>query len=161
MTDTIHSAFRTGAELLARENCKYTETHRSHGISQEDWDLLTRAEHWTPDESRAIRSILASVIEVCMTIVAMPAVPLPGQYAAAVIAIVVAPPNRIIAAFRCPDTFDAVAAAGITEPFEVKPMRPEQIIALVMLYSGGYGGQPPMERLPREVREIQKKELSR
>ena len=159
MTQQIHSAFRSGAEILAKANCRYTAVHRAHGISQTEWELLTQEEHWTQDEARQIRSILSSVIEVCMSVIAMPAVPLPGQYAAAVISICVAPANRIIAAFKCPDTFDATAAAGVTEPFEVKPMRPEQIIALVLAYSGGYGGQPAMERLPREVAEMHKMEL--
>lgn len=161
MTHSLHTAFRHGAEILARGNLKYGEVHRSHGISKDDWELLTQEDHWTPDQSRAIRAILASVIEIAMTITAMPAVPLPGQYAAAVIAIVVSPANRIMAAFRCPDTFDAVGAAGVTEPYEVRPMPREQMISLVMAYSGGYGGQPPMERLPREIAEATKKELAK
>lgn len=161
MTQTLHSAFRQGAEVLARANCLYSDIHRGYGLSKDDWELLTKETHWTPDETRAIRAILASVIEISMTIAAMPATPLPGQYAAAVIAIVVSPANRIMAAFRCPDTFDAVSAAGITEPFEVKPMAREQMISLVMAYSGGYGGQPAMERLPREIEELKKKELSK
>jgi len=161
VTSPLHNSFRAGAERLARANCEYQEIHRSHGISHEDWALLTQEEHWTPDQSRSVRSILASVIEVCMTIVALPAVPLPGQYAAAVIAICVSPANRMIAAFKCPDTFDAGFAAGIEQPFQVVPMRPEQMIALVMAYSGGYGGQPALGRLPQEVSEIQKKELAK
>ena len=158
MTDQLHRSFRHGAETLARPYCEY---HRAHGISQKEWDLLTQEEHWTPDQSRQIRSILASVIEVCMSVVAMPPSPLPGQYCAAVIAIIVAPANRIIAAYKCPDTFDAVAAAGISEPLEVKPVRPETMVSLVMAYSGGFGGQPPMERLPREIEEIVKKDAEK
>ena len=109
----IHSSFRLGAESLVRGSTKYTELHRSHGISQADWTLLTQDEPWTPEQVRQIRSILAGVIEVCMTIAGLPPVPLPGQYAAAVIAICVGPANRFLAAQKVPDTFDAIAASGL------------------------------------------------
>ena len=160
MTMQLHQAFRAGAEILARNNCTYGSQHQSHGLNESEWNLLTQREHWTADESRRIRSILAAVVEVCMTTMAMPAQPLPAQYVAAVIAIIVAPANRIMAAFKAPDTFDATSAAGLTEPFEIKPVRPEQMISLVMAYSGGYGGQPAMDMLPREVLEMTKAELN-
>lgn len=154
----IHSAFRLGAEVLARRDGAYSENHRSHGIMETDWELLTQSEPWTPEQTRKIRGILAQVIEVAMTIAGMPAVPLPGQYAAAVIAITVAPANRLLAAMRVPDTFDAVAASGLAEPIEIRPMRPETLMALVMAYSGGLGLEPPMQRLPVAVTEVMKRE---
>lgn len=153
---SVHRAFRIGAEALAAAN-EYQELHRSYGLLQADWDLLTQERHWLPEEARRIRSILANVVEVSMTIAGMPAVPLPGQYVAAVIAIVVAPANRLVAATRVPDTFDAVAASGLMQAFEVRPMRPEQMMALVMAYSGGFGDEP-MPRLGDEVVEHMKKE---
>jgi len=160
MSSSIHSAFRAGAAALARGDA-YGELHRSYGLIQDDWRLLTQEEHWTPDESRRIRSILASVIEVALTIAGMPALPLPGQYAAAVIALVVSPANRIVACAKVPDTFDAVAASGLHQEFEIKRMAPEQMISLVVAYSGGLGGEPPLERLPVEVSELMKKESAK
>jgi len=157
MSSSIHMAFRAGAAALARGNA-YGELHRSYGLIQDDWRLLTQEEHWNPDEARRVRSILASVIEVALTIAGMPALPLPGQYAAAVISLVVAPANRIVACVKVPDTFDAVAASGLHQEFEIKRMAPEQMIALVVAYSGGLGGEPPLERLPVEVSEMMKKE---
>jgi len=156
----IHVAFRGGAAQLARGSA-YGELHRSYGLIADDWRLLTQDEHWNPDEARRIRSILASVIEVSLTISGMPAVPLPGQYAAAVIAIVVAPANRIVACMKVPDTFDAVSASGLHQEFEIRRMKPEQMIALVLAYSGGLGGEPPMERLPVEIKEMMKKESAK
>jgi len=155
--NNIHSAFRRGAEQLAQGQC-YTDLHRSYGILEPDWSLLTQDRYWSPDESRRIRSILAGVIEVSLTIAGMPAVPLPGQYCAAVIAIVVAPANRIVACTKVPETFDAVSASGLFQAFEIRPMRSEQMISLVLAYSGGLGGEPPMQRLPAEVAAVMKKE---
>jgi len=156
----IHRAFRGGATQLARGDA-YGELHRSYGLGADDWRLLTQDEHWTPDDARRIRSVLASVIEVALTIAGMPAVPLPGQYAAAVIAIVVSPSNRLVACMKVPDTFDAVSASGLHETFEVRRMLPEQMIALVLAYSGGLGGEPAAERLPIEVKDIMRKESAK
>ena len=157
----IHKAFRLGAEVLAQNNCKYSSLHKGHGIEQAQWDLLTQKEFWTPDQARQIRSVLANVIEVCMTISGMPAMPLPGQYCAAVIAICVAPVNRLVACTKAPDTFDADAASGILGTHEVKDMSVQQLMSLVMAYSGGFPGEPPAHKLPREVKEIMKNEAKR
>jgi hypothetical protein len=152
----LHMSFRLGAESLVRGSTDYTELHRSHGITQADWDLLSQNEPWTPEQVRQVRSVLASVIEVCMTIAGLPPVPLPGQYAAAVIAIVVAPANRFLAAQKVPETFDAVSASGLEGAIDIKPVRQETMFGLVMAYSGGYGGEP-MKRLPSEANELRKK----
>lgn len=153
----IFTAFRAGAMQLAMGDA-YGELHRQYGLMEADWALLTTEEHWTPDESRRVRSILASVIEVALTISGMPAVPLPGQYAAAVIACVVSPANRLVACMKVPDTFDAVAASGLFDKFEVRRTPPEQMIALVVAYSGGLGGEPPADRLPVDINDIVRKE---
>lgn len=152
----IHRAFRQGAQKLAHANCEYTTLHKSHGIEEHQWKLLTQEEYWSPDESRQMRSLLASVIEVSMTIAGMPAIPLPGQYVAAVIAEVVAPVNRLIACTKAPDTFDALAASGLTGTYEVKPMTSQQLMGLVIAYSGNYNREPMAHRLPGEVKEQMK-----
>jgi len=148
----IHTAFRRGATILAQGQ-SYGDIHREMGLLEPDWTLLTSDEHWTPAESRRIRSVLAGVIEVALTIA--------GQYAAAVIAIVVSPANRLVACYKVPETFDAVAASGLHADFEVRPMRPEQMMALVLAYSGGLGGEPPVERLNAEVVDMIKKEKAK
>lgn len=155
----IHSAFKAGASMLARDSMRYGEIHREHGISQPEWDLLTQEEFWTPEQYRGVRSILANVCEVSMTVAGLPAAPLPGQYVAALIAIVVSPANRIMAAHKAPETFDAVGAAGITESYVIRPMPREQMISLVMAYSGGYGGEPALNKLPQEVSEMAQAEV--
>jgi hypothetical protein len=149
----IHYAFKVGAKQLAFNQRQYSELHKSHGIEPSHWELLTQEEYWTPDQARQIRSILASVIEVSMTIAGMPAVPLPGQYAAALIAEVVAPANRMIACIKCPDTFDAYNASGIMETFEVKDMPKQQLMSLVLAYSGDYDREPDAHKLPRAIAE--------
>ena len=149
--NTIHRAFQIGAQKLAASQCRYTSLHKSHGIVEADWDLLTQEEYWTPDVARKMPSIMSSVCEVSMTIAGMPAVPLPGHYIAALIAEVVAPCNRMMACYKAPDTFDADLASGVMGTHEVKPMSREQLMALTLLYSGGFAEEPAAHRLPRDV----------
>ena len=149
----LHSAFKIGARRIAKDDKQYTDLHKAHGIEQAHWELLTQGEYWTPDQSRAIRSILANVIEVSMTIAGMPAIPLPGQYVAALIAEVVAPCNYMIAAVKAPDTFDATDASGLLGGAEVRTMEYQQLMALVIAYAGGYGEEPHGHQLPRSVKE--------
>jgi hypothetical protein len=151
MTLDIHQAFRQGAQRLAANECRYTTLHKSHGIEEHHWEVLTSTEYWSIEESRQMRSVLASVIEVSMTIAGMPAIPLPGQYVAAVIAEVVSPCNRMLACMKAPDTFDAVQASGILGTHEIVDMPYQQLMGLVIAYSGGYPGEPSASKLPREV----------
>lgn len=157
----IHKAFQRGAQLLAANNCKYTDLHKGHGIDQHHWELLTQPDYWSPDQARQMRSILASVLEVSMTISGMPAIPLPGQYLAALIAEVVAPQNRMVACTKAPDTFDADLASGILGTHEIKSMPVEQLMSLVMAYSGGFPGEPSAHRLPKDVSETMKREAKK
>lgn len=151
----LHSAFKYGARKLAKDNCAYSELHKGHGIQEDHWRLLTSTEYWTQQEARQIRAILANAIEVSMTIAGMPAIPLPGQYVAAFIVEVVAPCNRYLAAIMAPDTFDAVDASGLLSTHEVKTMPREQMLALVLAYSGGYDGEPNASRVPKAVEATQ------
>lgn len=149
----LHSAFKIGARRIAKDEKRYTDLHKAHGIEQAQWELLTQREYWTPDQSRAIRSVLSNVIEVSMTIAGMPAVPLPGQYVAALIAEVVAPCNYMIAAVKAPDTFDATDASGLLGGMEVRSMEYPQLMALILAYAGGYGDEPKGAELPRELED--------
>ena len=153
----IHKAFQHGAQILAKDQNKYTALHKGHGIDQHHWDILTQDEYWSPDQSRQMRSILASIAEVSMTIAGMPAIPLPGHYIAALIAEVVAPCNRMMACVKAPDTFDADIASGILGTHEIKDMSVQQLMSLVLAYSGGFPGEPPAHRLPPEVKETIKR----
>jgi hypothetical protein len=157
----LHRAFRQGAEILAGTNYEYTSLHRGSGITPQDWELFTQAEFWTTEQSTKIRGILGQCVEACMTISGMPATPLPGQYVAAVIAILVSPPNRMVACTKAPETFDAYNASGLEVPFEIVEMKREQLMALVMAYSGGYAGEPVAGRLPKEVTALRKKKVEK
>jgi hypothetical protein len=151
----LHDAFMIAAMKIAQEERKYLDLHKAHGIEQSHWELITQDEYWTADQARAVRSILANVVEISMTIAGLPPIPLPGQYVAAVIATVVSPCNRVLACMKAPDTFDALDASGLLSNAgeETKPMSPQQLLALTMAYSGGYKGEPISERLPKKVAE--------
>ena len=92
-----------------------------------------------------------------MTIAGMPAIPMPGQYAAALIAEVVAPCNRFLACTKAPDTFDAVDASGILGTHEIKPMSTQQLMALTLAYSGGLQNEPQAHKLPKEMKETKRR----
>ena len=105
-----------------------------------------------------MRSIIANAVEVSMTIAGMPPVPLPGQYVAAFIAQCVSPCNRLLACTKVPDTFDALLASGLEGTYESKPMTFEQMVSLVIAYSGDLVGEPAAHKLPLEVVEKVKQE---
>ncbi len=157
MNVDIHKAFRHGAEILAKAHCEYTTLHKGHGIDQAHWDLLTQKEYWSPDQTRQIRSILANVIDVSMTIAGMPAIPLPGQYTAAIISEIVSPANRLLACVKAPDTFDAEAASGMMQTHAIQPMGVQQLMSIVIAYSGHYDKEPHAHGLPREIVDHVKK----
>jgi hypothetical protein len=149
----VFESFRAGAKVLAKAGREYTELHKSHGIDQTEWELLTQNEYWTADQAREVRTVLANIIEVSMTIAGMPAIPLPGQYVAAVIAECVAPCNRLVAVTKSPDTFDAADASGLLQTSEVKDMTKQQLMALVIFYSGSGTKEPGANKLPKSVGE--------
>jgi hypothetical protein len=152
----VHDAFMIGAMKIAQNERQYMDLHKSHGIEQSHWELITQEEYWTSDQARAVRSILANVLEVSMTIAGIPPTQLPGQYVAAVIATVVSPCNYMVACLKAPDTFDALDTSGIMSAVDEqpKPMGVNQIMSLVMAYSGGYKGEPTGSRLPKPMAEV-------
>jgi hypothetical protein len=153
----LHDAFMIGALQLAKDQKAYSDLHKSHGIEETHWNLITQKEYWTPDQQRAVRSILANVLEISMTIAGMPPVPLPGQYVAAVIATVVSPCNRMVAAMKAPDSFDAFDASGLIggeHKDEPDKMKFQQLISLVIAYSAGYRGEPMSQRMEPKIAEL-------
>lgn len=126
-----------GAMEIAAYGKEHTPAHAAVGFSAEEWDLLTTPTPWTPEQRRQVRSVLAEAVSVTLTLAGLPSEPLPGQYVAAVIAQLVAPANRLVAAYRAPECFDAISASGLIAATEVRPMGPEQMVSLVVAYSSG------------------------
>lgn len=147
----LHNAFKIGARRIAKDDRAYTDLHKEHGINDADWRLLTQDEYWTPDQARAVRSILANAIEISMTIAGMPAIPLPGQYVAALISEVVSPCNYMLACVKAPDTFDATDASGLMVESQVRTMDVTQLMALTIAYAGGYTSEPQNHVIPKLV----------
>lgn len=138
----MFDCFRRGAMGLATQAMQYSSVHAQYGLSQDDWELLTSPVPWNVEERRRVRSVLAEAVQISLTIAGLPAQSLPAQYVAAVISIVVAPTNRLVAATRAPESFDAMGAANVEQPFKVTPVSIEQMQSLVMLYSGGWSSEP-------------------
>ena len=72
-----------------------------------------------------------------MTLAGMPAAPLPAHYVAAVVVKLVAPCNRLVAAQRTPEAYDAMSASGHKQSIAIEMVPQETMISLVMAYSSG------------------------
>jgi len=145
----VFQIYRTAAMSLATRTMAYTATHKRYGISQENWELLTQKEPWTPEQNMQSPGIISEVCQVCLTIAGLPANSLPGQYVAAVIAVNVQAPNILAAASRAPQAYDAVAASGLQAESEVRDMSREQMQSLVLAYFADYWNQPPSELMDK------------
>ena len=127
-----------GAHALAEEfGGKHARAYKAAGFTEAEWNLLTQNEMWTAAERRRVRSILKEAIDVSMTLAGMAAAPLPAHYVAAVVTKLVAPCNRLVAAQRTPEAYDAMAASGHKQPIAIEMVPQETMIALVMAYSSG------------------------
>lgn len=131
-----------GAYELARFGAAHTPKHAAAGFSAAEWELLTSREPWGPTEGKNVRSILAEAVNVSLTMAGLPAVPMPAEYVAAVIYVLVAPVNRMVAASRAPEAYDAVKASGLAAPVEIEAVRQETMMSLVQAYSSGYLTDP-------------------
>ena len=149
---SVLNAFSIGARQLARG---YTADRAAYGIREEDWELLTRDELWTPDDLRRIKSILTELVQISLTVAGLPATRLPGQFAAALIVEVVHPCNVVSACWRAPESYDAVNASGITKEVDITAMQPEQILAIALAFLGGDRTEPEPQIRPQR-QDIQK-----
>ena len=126
-----------GAMQLVTLGKEHTAQHAAAGFSAEEWNLLTQETPWSQEQRRQVRSVLAEAVNVTLELAGLPSEPLPGQYVAAVIVKVVAPCNRLVAAYRAPETYDAVSASGLVGPTDIVEMTASQMVSLVTAYSSG------------------------
>lgn len=133
--------FDLGALHLAKHAGEHNTVVQDAGITQQEWEILTKQDLWNRTEARAVPEILASVIGACLTYAGLPSVPLPAQYVACVICRLVHPCNRYTAAMRSPRAFDAVSTEGHAlggQEVEVEDVSKQRMIALVTAYSSGH-----------------------
>jgi hypothetical protein len=156
----IFQLFRQGAAHLVTATMAYTEVHQLHGLSAEDWDLVTKKEPWNIEERKRVKSVIAECVTISLTIAGLPAMALPGQYVAAVIACIVSPANLLVAAVRAPDAFDGVKASGIEGDFKIEPMPAEQMISLVTAYASAEFREPIGLSIPRSISDEAVKEAA-
>lgn len=145
----IFRMFQAGAWRLARAGRDYSSYHQDVGISKSDWIVLTSPTYWSAQEARRLPSILKQVISVSMSEADIPAVPLPGHYVAAVIATLVHPVNRIVAALNAPRTFDAIDASGLVGEVRITDTSVEQMLSLVSVYSSEEPYDEPLCSFPQ------------
>ena len=147
--------FEAGALTLVSDQMEYTKRHAEAGFSKPEWDLLTQKEYWNAEQARGVSAILAEAASISLRLAGIPAVPLPGQYVAALICKLVAPANRLTAAIRAPRTFEAENAAGVTGPVAVKETTPEQMMSLVLYFSSTQAADIPEQGVdPRVVEAV-------
>lgn len=151
--------FRQGAKVLATDGMKYEKIHGTWGLHSSDWELLTSEHPWNQEQRRAVKTILTDVLNISLTISGLPAMPLPSEYVAAVIATLVHPVNRIVAATRAPETYSAVDASGLQGTIQIVPAKIETMISLVIAYTGGetkqpMNAKPASEKLDKELTRL-------
>lgn len=147
-----------GARALAKWGKQHTQVHAAAGFSAAEWKPLTQQTPWTAEERKRVRSCLAELVNVSLTMAGLPAMPMPSQYVAMLICEVVAEPNRYVAATRAPESFDAYDASGLAGPAVMRVVETWQMLALVTAYSSGTyleGPAPALET--EEMNELHKK----
>lgn len=146
--------FLIGCDEMACTPREYSPVHQAAGFTQEEWNLLVSADAWTSAERAKVPSLLNSAVSICLRVAGLPPAPLPGAYVAAVIAKLVSPCNRLVAAFNAPESFDLMAAAGITSTSVVQPTKREQMIALVGVFSSGDFASLRNFKVDREIERV-------
>lgn len=74
--DNLFQGFRRGAMMLAANQCAYSKIHREYGIAQAEWEMLTQDEPWTLEQRQQVRSQLAELVNISLTIAGLPAMAL-------------------------------------------------------------------------------------
>ena len=136
-TSTLMHMFAQGALAIARWGVDFSDKHAGAGFAREDWELLTQNELWSAAERRRIPNILHAAVNMALEQAGLPYEPLPGQYVAACIVVLVAPCNRIVAAHRAPPAYDAISASGLDGAPQPIDMPTTQLLSLVLAYSSG------------------------
>lgn len=133
--NTYQQLFLMGANQLAAMPVEYGEEQQAAGFTSEEWKTLTTDRCWTSEQRRQLPTMLSAAVSITLRTAGLPPAPLPGAYVAAVICKLIAPCNRIVAASEAPQSFDVMAAAGISSESVVKDTTREQMFALVTYFS--------------------------
>lgn len=136
MNGSLMEMMAVGAATLAREGFAYSKRYKDIGFSEAEWKLLTQETPWTRAERVRVKSLLMEAVNASLTLAGIPAGPLPAEYVAAIIAKVVHPSNRLAAANRAPEAYEASRASGLKEPVKIEMVPRETMVSLVTLYTG-------------------------
>ena len=136
--------FRSGAMALAAANgdFAYTDTHAQYGVTKAAWAILRSPKPWTAPERSQMKVAIPEILNIAFTISGMPAKAIPAEYIAAVLAVVVAPSNILIAAQICPLGYDTAMASGLQGISKVEDVTRERMTALCLAYLGDYRAAP-------------------
>lgn len=148
MHTSVMKAFTRAMRALATSYSEFNQDIAAAGVTETSWNLLISERIWTQKDGHAAISALMALYERAHTIAGIQKEALPGQFVAAIIAQLVSPGNWYTAVRLVPDTWDAIAAAGVNGPPEIKPMEKTQILSLVALYAGEWEGEPDEHMLP-------------
>ena len=135
MRDPALEMMDQGARIVESFGSEFGDEHMRAGFSKATWDLLRSPRFWSPEQAAHARSLLTEAINACLTVAGIPAGTMPGQYVAVVIYRLVSPCNWMTAAYRAPETYNAVQASGVSVSSEIVSMDVRQLIALVLEYA--------------------------
>ncbi|MDE0684978.1 MAG: hypothetical protein OXI63_18810, partial [Candidatus Poribacteria bacterium] len=133
----ITEAFVAGVNAVIYE-IYHPDPDQPLGIHDAHLRLIRKDRLWNAAERQEVESILTSLLEVCNQRAGLPSMQLPAEYIACMIARVVSPCNRLVAATRAPRGYAGIKATGLTEEPVIETVEPEVMVALVVAFSGGY-----------------------
>ena len=152
MFDQKMQIFCGGARVVASLPEEHSDAiHGRCGIGAADWEVLRCKTFWTPRQVEVARVAIDKLLAHALTASGLPAIPLPAEYVAACIAVVIPAANWMAAAQAARAGLDGsmlVQSNGdATQQREL--VSSERLFALILAYSGeveGYIiGSPPAE----------------
>ena len=137
MTQSITQAFCAGIDCVLDELVT-PDPDCPIGISSDLIRVLRKNTLWNADDRMRAEGALSELLNVCNHRAGLPQIELPAEFIACMIARIVSPVNRVVAAQKAPRGYKGILATGLHSEPLIEDVEPETMIALVIAFSGGY-----------------------